>query len=157
MARTLAEFERWVAEVEERKRRIRRLYIEGKSQNHIARIVGITQPAARKHLIRMGLYGKKFTEIDAQTEEDIHKVQIEGLIERLRCMNPNFGPRYYDDVLQFIPAIKEMRELTRVYEEELKKGFMGKANQIASVMSNLCCSLRNLHSVLSEIISISNM
>ncbi|MEW6214803.1 MAG: hypothetical protein AB1478_06300, partial [Nitrospirota bacterium] len=114
--RTLAEFERWLEEVAERKRQIRRLYIEGKSQNHIARILGITQPAVRKHLIRMGLYGKKFTENDAQTEEDIHKVRIEGLIERLRCMNPNFGPRYYADALQFIPTIKEMRELTRVYE-----------------------------------------
>ncbi len=150
IARNLAEFERWFEVVEEGKRQIRRLYVEGKSQNHVTRLLGISQPAVKKHLIRKGLYAKKFTVTDAQSEEDIHKMQIEGLIEKLKCMNPNFGPPYYSDVLQFIPTIKEMKELTRLYEEEKKK-VMVKVNKVASVMTNLCCSLRNLHNILNEI------
>ncbi|MGQ9571319.1 MAG: hypothetical protein ACUVUQ_10895 [Thermodesulfovibrionales bacterium] len=146
--RTLAEFEAWLKAVEERKRQIRMLYIEGKSQNHIARLLGISQPAVRKHLIRMGLHGKKFAEIDTQKGEDIH---IEKLIEKLRCMNPNFGPRYYSDVLQFIPTIGEMQGLTKLYEEEEKKAFMGKASQLSSAITNLCCSLNNLQTVLNEV------
>lgn len=150
MAKSLVEFEKWLDEVEERKRQIRRLYIEGKSQNHIARIVGITQPAVRKHLIKMGLHGKKFTEIDAQTEEVTFKRQIEKITERLKCMNPKFGPAYYADLLYCIPTIKEISGVADMYEEEKKKGMWGKADRIASGMTNLCCSLKNLYTVLSE-------
>jgi DNA-binding transcriptional ArsR family regulator len=146
MGRTLAEFEKWLERVEERKRQIRRLYIEGRSQNHIARILGISQPAVRKHLVRMGILGKKFTSEEASLEE-----RMEGLIERLRCINPNLGPRYYSEVLFCIPTLKEMKGLTELYEKEAKKGFLGKATHMASVITELCCSLRNAYTVLREI------
>ncbi len=40
---------------EERRIQIRNLYLEGKGQREIARIIGISQPAVRKHLVKLGI------------------------------------------------------------------------------------------------------
>ena len=42
-------------EPEERRIRIRNLYLEGKGQREIARMIGISQTAVRKHLVKLGI------------------------------------------------------------------------------------------------------
>jgi len=44
-----------MVELEDRKIQIRNLYLQGKGQREIARILGISQPAVRKHLVRKHL------------------------------------------------------------------------------------------------------
>ncbi len=48
---------------EERRIQIRNLYLEGKGQREIARIIGISQPAVRKHLVKLGIL-RRTTEDD---------------------------------------------------------------------------------------------
>ncbi len=40
---------------EERRIQIRNLYLEGKGQREIARTIGISQTAVRKHLVKLGI------------------------------------------------------------------------------------------------------
>jgi hypothetical protein len=49
------EYEAWLQAREKRKAQIKELYLQGKSQHHIARIIGISQPGVRKHLVSMRL------------------------------------------------------------------------------------------------------
>ncbi|OGW16735.1 MAG: hypothetical protein A3G93_08485 [Nitrospinae bacterium RIFCSPLOWO2_12_FULL_45_22] len=56
MVRSLKEYEAWLSFMEQRKTRIKELYLlQGKGQHQIARIIGISQPGIRKHLARMNL------------------------------------------------------------------------------------------------------
>lgn len=64
---------------------------------------------------------------------------------------PKFWPSYYADVLQFIPTVREIEGLTRLYEEENNKGLRGKADRIASVVTNHCYRLKKPRDVLGEL------
>lgn len=45
--------------MEQRKAQIKELYLQGKSQHRIARIIDISQPGVRKHLVSMRLLAPK--------------------------------------------------------------------------------------------------
>jgi hypothetical protein len=82
--------------VEDRSSQIQTLYYQGKGQREIAREIGISQPAVRKHLVRLGILGK------GQDEDKGSGVDMVFTLKDGNCIVITMWERAFYDVDNYI-------------------------------------------------------
>jgi len=90
----------------ERREQIQTLYYQGKGQREIARLLGISQPAVRKHLIRLGVLVKKDKD---KTSDNVTGEDMVFTLKDGQCMIITTWEKAFWDIDNYVTRCKACR------------------------------------------------